>query len=280
MGEPFIGSEILAAGVLTKGQLAAGYTRLFPDVYLANDVNLTAVDRAKAAWLWSRRRGVVAGFSASAMHGSRWIEADRPAELIHDNRHRLPGLRVRGDQLQSDEIQTLDGVAVTTPARTAVDVACGYPLITAVSGLDALARAATINNDDIAVLLRRAVGRRGLVRARKSLDLVDAGAASPKESWLRVILIRAGLPRPETQIPVHDSEFGDAFAHLDMGWRPKKVAAEYDGDHHRRDPAQTRWDVERHERLQRCGWVVIRVLAGHREYDVIRRVRTALARRT
>jgi hypothetical protein len=121
MAGPFIGSEAIAAGVLTKGQLATCRVRLYREVYVTKDIDITAVDRAKAAWLWSRRRGVVAGFSASALHGSKWVEATRPAELIHDNRHRLSGLRVRTNSFEPDEVQAIAGVPVTIPARTALD---------------------------------------------------------------------------------------------------------------------------------------------------------------
>lgn len=279
MAEPFIGSEALAAGDLSKGQLATAHTRLFRDVYLHRDIKVTAVDRARAAWLWSGRRGVVAGFSASALHGSEWVDADRPAEILHDNRHRLPGLLVRGDEVRSDEVQVVDGIPVTTPARTAVDLACWYPAVEAVAGLDALARATVFKSADVRAVMDQSRGRRGIVRAVESLDLVDAGADSPKESWLRVTLIRAGLPRPRTQIPVYDG-YWEPFAVLDMGWPELKVAAEYDGDQHRTDPLRWRRDAKRHERLQRCGWIVIRVLAGDREDDVIRRIRAALARRS
>lgn len=278
MAGPFIGSEALAAGAVTKNQLTTCHTRLFRDVYIVKNIEITAADRAKAAWLWSRRRGVVAGFSASALHGSEWVDATQPAELIHDNRHRLPGLHVRSDNLQQDEIQRVCGVPVTAPARTAVDLACWYPTIPAVAGIDALARSAELKEVDLQAIVRRSNGRRGIVRAKASLGLVDAGAESPKESWLRVILVQAGLPRPQTQILVHD-DFGDVFARLDMGWPRAKVAAEYDGEQHRKDRIRYNWDVKRQERLQRCGWIVIRVLAGDREADIIRRVRTALARR-
>ena len=278
MAEPFLGSAALASGRLTKAQLATGHTRLYRDVYLANGMAVTAIDRARAAWLWSRRRGVVAGFSAAALHGSDWVAGDRPAELLHDNRHRLPGLLVRGDAFHRDEVEEIDGLPVTTPARTAVDLGCWYTTVEAVAGLDALVRAAKV--DDLAVqeIVRRSAGRRGIARARASLDLVDAGAESPKESWLRVILIRAGLPRPQTQIPVYDG-YWKPFAVLDLGWQEPKVAAEYDGEQHRTDWRRYRWDAKRHERLQRCGWIVIRVLAGDREPEIVHRVRAALARR-
>lgn len=75
MAEPFIGSEAIAAGHLTRGELSRRYTRLYRDVYLRNHIEVTAVDRAKAAWLWSRQHGVVGGFSAAALHGSDWVDA-------------------------------------------------------------------------------------------------------------------------------------------------------------------------------------------------------------
>jgi very-short-patch-repair endonuclease len=95
---------------------------------------------------------------------------------------------------------------------------------------------------------------------------------------LRVVLIHAGLPRPQTQITVLD-EFGSAIAYLDMGWEDVKVAVEYDGDHHRSDRSQYNWDIRRLERLQHKGWVVIRVVASDRPADIVHRVRAARARR-
>ena len=278
MAGPFIGREAIAAQLTTRVQLASRHTRVFPGVYVDSDIELTAADRAHAAWLWSGRRAVVGGFSAAALHGSAWVGPDRPAELIHDNRHRLPGLLIRGDRVRPAEIVEVDGIRVTGAARTAVDLACWYPTAQAVPGIDALGRAVKINDAEVREILRKSGGRRGIVRARASLALIDTGAESPQESRLRTVLVRAGLPRPQTQIPVYDG-YWKPFAVLDMGWPDLKVGVEYDGDVHRSDPARWRRDVKRHERLQRCGWIVIRVVAGDRDADVISRVRSALARR-
>ncbi|BCO97771.1 hypothetical protein [Mycobacterium intracellulare] len=276
MGEPFIGSEAVAAGVASHSQLRRKYTRVFPDVYVTEGTELTHVMRSRAAWLWSRRRGVLAGFSAASLHGSNWVDAARPVDIIHDNRHPPPGLTTWGDRLEGDEFVWIDGVAVTTPARTAVDLACWYPLTTAVAAIDALARVTDVKMADAELLAARYRGRRGIEGARASLELVDAGAQSPKETWLRLVLVRAGLPRPQTQIPVVD-ECGSTFAFLDMGWDDVKVAVEYDGDQHRSDHSQYAWDIARHERLRRRGWIVVRVIAGDRPADIVRRVRDALA---
>jgi very-short-patch-repair endonuclease len=276
--EPFIGSEAVAAGITTHSQLRRCYTRLYRDVYIGAGAELTPAVRARGAWLWSRRRGVIAGFSAAALHGSKWVDTARPVDIIHDNRHPQPALQVWGDRLEHDEFELMDGVPLTTAARTALDLACWYPTTTAVASIDALARATELKLADVELLAARYRGRRGLEHARMSLDLVDAGAQSPKETWLRLVLVQAGLPRPQTQIPVGD-EFGCLIGYLDMGWEDSKVAVEYDGDHHRSDRSQYNWDIRRLERLQGRGWIVVRVVAGDQPADIIRRVRAARARR-
>lgn len=275
---PFIGSEAIAAGTLTKSQLSTGYRRLFRDVYVDPNIEITAGLRAHAGWLWAGRRATIAGFSAAAIHGSRWVDALAPVELLHDNRHRSPGIQPRWNRIQDDEIEVVDGLPVTTPARTALDLGCWYPTITAVAAVDALARATDVKSLDIEALIESYPGRRGVRRARTVVNLFDAGSQSPKETWLRVTLVEAGIPRPETQIPVSD-EFGEIFAFLDMGWPDLKVAVEYDGEQHRTDPRQYKWDSRRREILERLGWIVVHVLAGDRPADIVRRVRAALARR-
>jgi hypothetical protein len=276
--EPFVGSEAVAAGELTKSQLATRSQRLFPDVYLPRDVGVDATVRAKAGWLWSGRRGVVAGFAAAALHGSKWADDTRVVELIHDNWRSPPGIQTRADRIADDEIELAAGIPVTSPARTALDFGCWYPTMTAVAGIDSLARAVEFNRADVELLAHRYAGRKGIMRARQAIELIDAGAQSPKESWLRVVLIQAGLPRPQTQIPVVD-EWGNAIAYLDMGWEAVKVAVEYDGEQHRTDRRQYTWDVRRLESLERLGWIVVRVVAGDRPAEVVGRVRAALARR-
>lgn len=251
---------------------------MYRDVYVPDGTEITAVVRAQAAWLWSRRRAVIGGLAAAALHGSKWVDPGLSVDLYHDNRHRLPGLNPRAEQLGDDEICTAAGVPVTTPARTALDLACWHPLVKAVASVDALARATDVTIPEIGLLAERQRGRRGITRARRVIGLVDAGAQSPKESWLRTLLVEAGLPRPQTQIPIRDG-FGKAIAYLDMGWPAFKIAVEYDGDHHRTQRSQYSYDIRRLEMLQRRGWTVIRVTAEDSSDDVLRRVRDALARR-
>lgn len=263
--------------MLTPYTLRSRFVAVHHDVYLAEGAEISAVTRAQACWLWSRRQGVVAGFSAAALHGSRWIDATRPAQIIYHNRHPPAGVRTWADQLADDEIAVVGGICVTTPARTALDLARRNQLGVAVSAIDALGQATDLKPADVELLAQRYRGRRGIARARVAVDLVDTGAESPKETWLRLLLIRAGLPRPQTQIAVRNV-FGWIEARVDMGWEELKVAAEYDGDQHRSDRRQFVRDVHRLEFLERAGWIVVRVVAEDHPDDIVRRVRDARAR--
>ncbi|BCZ25004.1 type IV toxin-antitoxin system AbiEi family antitoxin [Mycobacterium senriense] len=278
MTDPFLGTEALAAGTLTAYELRTRYVALHQDVYVPRGAEPTAVLRAKACWLRSRRRGVLAGFSAAALHGAKWIDPMRRAAIIDTNRRPAEGVEVWEERIDPDEIAVVDGMRVTMPARTAVDLVRRCPHGIAVAAIDALAQAVELKFADVELLVERYKGRRGIRFARAALELVDEGAQSPKETWLRLLLIHAGFPRPQTQIPVRN-EWGWAEAYLDMGWEDIKVAVEYDGDQHRSSRAQYIKDIRRLEMLERHGWLVIRVVAEHHPDDIIRRVARARARR-
>ena len=248
-------------GAVTPYQLRSRYVALHKDVYVPRDVELTAQLRAKALWLRSRRRGVLAGYSASALHGAKWVNASLPAAIIDTNARREPRIQIWEDCVASDEVCVVDGMRVTTPERTALDLASRLPLDTAVAAVDALIQATDLKMADAEQLVERYRGRRGIKAARTALNLVDGGAQSPKETWLRLLLIRAGFPCPQTQIAVRN-EWGWAEAYLDMGWEDLKVAVEYDGEHHATSRYHYRKDIRRHEKLtHRYAWIVVRVVA-------------------
>jgi len=74
-------------------------------------------------WQQTRhRQGVIAGLTASALHGAKWVDVTEPVEVIWPNARPASGLRTYDMRLRSDEFGELDGMRVTTPARTAFDV--------------------------------------------------------------------------------------------------------------------------------------------------------------
>jgi hypothetical protein len=263
---------------VTPYALRSRFTAIHRDVYIPRGTEITAVHRAKAAWLWSRRRAVVAGRSASALHGAKWIDDRAPAEIVYDNRHSPTAIRTWSERVDDDEVTTVNGMRVTTPARTAFDLACRYPVDEAVTMIDALARATRLKVADIELLAQRYNGHRGIRNARMALDLADPGAESPRETWLRLLLIRAGFPRPATQIPVYDA-YGQLVAVADMGWRDIKVAADYEGDQHRTNRRRFNTDIKRAEALAELGWVDVRITAEDTPGGIIARVAAAWDRR-
>jgi hypothetical protein len=278
MEGPFLGSEARATRRLTRHQLRTRFVVMYPDVYLPVDATLTASTRATAAWLWTGRTGVLAGRSAAALHGAKWVDDDAPAQLLHTNRRSAKGIETWSDRYAEDEVQLVRGMVVTTPARTALDLACRLPIEDAVAAVDALARATRLDMAEVAAMAERYRGRRAIRHARVALDLVDPGAESPQETRLRLLFIKAGFPRPETQISGYD-EYGQLVAVVDMGWRDVMVGADYEGDHHRLSRARFNNDIRRHDAVTERGWIDIRVTIEDTDAVVVDRTRRAFERR-
>ncbi len=272
----FLGSEAIARGALTRGQLRWNFRQLHPDVYLPKDAHRTLRDDIHAAWLWSGRRGIIAGRAATALHGAKWVDDFTPVEVVGPFNHPPPGVIVRRERCSDEDVVARAGLPVTSLARTAFDLARHLPRLGAVTHLDALSAATGLTAADVTPLIARHKGARGVRKCQSVLSLMDGGAQSPKETWLRLLLIDAGLPRPVTQIRVTD---GYRVAFLDMGWEEPKVAVEYDGDDHRTDRRRYVKDIRRAEMFDCLGWHVIKVINEDHPNDIIRRARDGLARR-
>lgn len=77
MRGPFIGSEAVARGAISRGALRWNYSAIHPDIYLHKDACRDLYVRSVAAWLWTGRSGVVTGRAAAALHGVRWLTIRR-----------------------------------------------------------------------------------------------------------------------------------------------------------------------------------------------------------
>lgn len=264
-------------GKINRYELRSRFQAIYPDVYLPRGAQLSLRRRSEAAWLWTGRRGTLAGLAAASLHGSDWIDDDEPVELIWRNPRPPEGVITRNLQVAEDELTRVAGLPVTTAARTAFDLGRQLTPERAVARLDALKRATSFSDDAVLLLAERYPGARGVRWLKAVLPRVDPGAASPKETWLRLLLIDAGLPTPQTQIPV--LVHYRVVAMLDMGWEPFQVAVEYDGDQHRTSRRQYVRDLRRLKELRELGWMVIRVVAEDRPEHVLRQVVDALRNR-
>ncbi len=214
------------------------YRAVFRDVYIGRNAELTAATKARAAWLSTG--ATLAGLSAAAVLGTKWLDGAAPAEIVRADRHPQPGMVVHSYQLADDEVHPVRGMRATTATRTAFDIGRGLPVARAVPILDALLNATGIKPADVIAVADRHPGSRGIRRLRAALELADGGAESPQETRVRLLLVAAGLPKPETQI-----EFLQLRIRVDMGWREWQVAVEYDGIQHWENRYQRSWDIER-----------------------------------
>ncbi len=253
LSTPFRGRDALAAGAVTKAQLRGPrFRRLFTGIYIAAGAEVDLAVRARAAFLLVEGNGVVGGFAAAELLDASCGPADGPVEVVVPGRGqaRRGGLVMRYDRLFLDEVATVDGVAVTSPLRTAFDLGRRPPLVEAVVAVDALAHKHGFDPQEIIRVGYRHPNARGAAQLPVVARLADPLSDSPMETRIRVVLVRAGLPSPVLQHPV-----GPYL--LDLAYPDRMLAIEYDGREHL-TPERARRDLARQAYLTRAGWEVLR----------------------
>ncbi len=277
MSEVILGSEAVKAGLVTRHELARWYTSLYRGVFVGKGTEVSLRDRAVGAWLATGREGVIAGVAASALHGAPWVDPGVVIEVAGVARRSQKGLATRAEYIADEEVTWRAGLPITSRVRTAFDLGRHCGRSEALARLDALMWNQRFSVDDVVQLADQRRRARGIRQLRELLPLVDGGAASPRESGIRLCLHDGGFPRPQTQVPVLSGSRPVAF--LDMGWQQYEVAVEYDGDHHRKDRKQYVKDIARLRMLEEMGWIVIRVIAEDSPAKWLAAVAAALRRR-
>jgi very-short-patch-repair endonuclease len=276
LDSPFRGSTALAAGLLTLGVLRGPrFHRLFPDVYVHAAVEVDLALRARAAYLLVDGRGVIGGYAAAELLDASCGPEDAPVDLVLPGRayREHPGLVVHRGQLLPDEATAVDGIAATSPVRTAYDLGRNPPLTEAVVALDALSHRWEFRPDAVLDLRCRHLGARGSAQLPQVVRLANPLAESPMESRIRLVIVLAGLPVPVLQHPI-----GPFF--LDLAYPAIRLAIEYDGRAHREQVRAMR-DLDRQAYLSDAGWKVLRFTAAQvlcRPRWVAARVREELVR--
>jgi hypothetical protein len=211
---------------------------------------------------------VVSHASAAVLHGlPTWPKA---LDRVHVTRNRSGGgnrrsvVHVHAAPLADDHITTIDGVPVTSLARTVLDLCRTVPIEQAVAAGDralayGLVRAVL---DDHLAQMRRWPGTR---QAGRALGLLDPRSESPGESVSRVRLILDGLPAPEPQQDIFDHH-GRFVARVDFCWKEQRTIGEFDGKlkyGRALQPGQPIEDVlfeekRREDALRDLGWQIVR----------------------
>lgn len=192
-------------------------------------------------------RPVLSHWSAAAIHGlpiiGEWPDA------VHVTVGPTSGGRSRGGvvkhslALRDDEVVEIDGLLVTTVARTVVDLAITVSFLSAVVvadhclHIDRFDRTPPlISRDELATEFARRLPFRGHARAHAVEQFATTQADSPLESVSRVTMQRIGCPPPQLQTPFHDAT--GFIAETDFYWEAFRIIGEADGEQKYLDAAK------------------------------------------
>ena len=237
---PFAWFELQQLGLTSYAirRLQADRTvrRLIQGVYAPTDLEDTVELRAAAIRLVLTEHMVLADRTAAWLHGVDHYRIDDlhgvpPLDVMAvagSEPTRRKGTRGGKRALLEGDICRVSGVAVTTPARTAADLACLFGRREALAVLDAFMRICGVTRDELEQLVIRFAGRRGVTQLRELVALATPLAESPGESWSRIDVLDAGLPAPQPQFWIKVN--GVEKYRLDLAYPLWKIAVEYDGE--------------------------------------------------
>lgn len=271
--------ELIAAdqyGVITRDQaLEAGMTlreirgrtssgrwrKLHPRVYAPSSAPASWRQRLMAAASWAGEGSAISHRSAAALWG---FDGFTPGviELTTARSLTSPAVIVhRSRRLPECDVTTCDGISVTTPTRTLIDIGsvCSNDKVEA--ALDfGLRRGLT----SIRYIRRRlgeiaGPGARGAGVLRSLLverDPSSAPTESILESRFRSLIRRSGLPPPVTQQSIYSRE--GILARVDFAYPDSRLLIEVDGWDHHANKEMWQRDLQRNNMLTNLGWRVLR----------------------
>lgn len=265
LDRPFTTAEAGALGVsrelLRKLRDRALVREVVRGVQVVAQVPDTIECRVEAVRLVLPAGAVVTDRTAAWLHGVDVLPrraAYEPVPLdvfsTEESRLRRPGVRSGIRMLGAGDLCEVEGVPVTTPLRTALDLGRLLRRHDAIGALDAFLRIG-VSPQQLLAGPDRFGGYRGVVQLRELAPLADARAESPPESALRLYAHDEGLPAFEPQYWVHD-DAGVPVFRLDLAVPALHYAAEYHGERFHAPNDRQQHDEARMEWLARRSWEV------------------------
>lgn len=241
--------------------------RLLRSVYVAAQAPDSLLLRAQALALVTPRDAAITDWTACWLHTGILGPGDHldtpPVSIF-----RFAGeCRLRNNLSSSGErsflpedLMGVEGVTVTTPLRTALDLGRLQSRDWALAGIDALLRLGVFTTPVLLDNVERFRGQRGVVQLRELAPLGDGRAESPPESVLRLRwLDLPNLPPPEPQVSITLPDGREVYR-IDLGVRSLRFGLEYDGEEHHSSDADRAHDLRRRDDLaERFGWLVVPV---------------------
>jgi hypothetical protein len=246
----------------------------------------TELDDASVLCFGSAARVLKAGLPA-------WLEEDWRVHVARRRGCSTPRrANVMGHLLTllPDEVIEYDGVRLTSPARTWLDLASVLSVEELVIAGDSLVcshgpdfprpREPLCSREDLRAVTGRHPGVRGVRKARPALELIRVGSDSQPETKMRLSIVRSGLPEPVLNYVVIGA-YGTPVLWPDAAYPAQRVALQYEGSHHNATDQYLR-DIRRADVAAEYGWLEVRVskfdLTGDRP-AVVSKVRAALESR-
>jgi len=292
---PFTVYESRALGVQPKRLRAKDLSDGGRLIYLPAGRHLEVIERARVltaatpgAWISHETAAVLTRLGLPPwLGGCSTIHLSKPHELPRVRRAGVTGHRVR---CIPGELTDVDGIPVTAPPRTWLDLAAVLPLNYLIALGDQIIRipraALELRSepyaykDGLRLIIRQHPNMKGVEKARLALDEMRVGADSFPETFLRLALMDARMPEPELQIRLDPDDERSPAA--DLGYRRYRIAIQYDGAHHLTRGQQSR-DIRRDEAFRGAGWAYFKAnaddLANGFE-GLIARIKTARFRST
>lgn len=231
---------------------------------------------------------VISHQSAAVVYGAPLWRVS--LEKVQATRDRRTGARVKSDVrvhcAPVGVVAEVDGLLVTTPARTVVDLGRTLSFESAVVTGDALLHDFGVSRAELAAELEQAKSRTGIAAARRVVAFLDGRSESVGESRSRVLLARAGLPEPTSQGNVFDPS-GRFLGRVDFYFEGTGVLCEFDGRvkygrllRPGQDAADAVFEEKRREdAIRACGYQLVRwTWSDLNSPRVAARVRAALTR--
>lgn len=257
---PTVGLDRRALGrLVSAGDLRRPFRGVYvdarvPDTRTARILCLRLVIPPYAV-VWGRTAAWVWGLDVFAP-SERELLVPECAVPHHWARMKHPGVRVVEAMLPARDVTEQAGVRLTTPPRTALDLARHLSRPMALAALDAFTHAELATVAALTAGLGPLKGFRGIVQARDLVALVEPSTESPGESWLRLRIIDAGFPRPHAQVVIVDA-YGRQVYRIDLGYPGLRLGFEYDGQTFHDSDEQRAHDASRRDELaRRFDWSV------------------------
>jgi very-short-patch-repair endonuclease len=200
------------------------------------------------------------GLTAAWLHGLDVAPCDPIEVTIAEptGSGRRAGVSVRRARIGRDEIVRRRGLPTTSALRTVVDLGGRNPLTEGVVAADMFLHSRLVTIAQLRTYIAEHPRAKGIARLRSVVDVTEPKAESAMETRLRMLLVLAGLPRPEVQVSIHDEE-GRFLGRPDLLYRHQRLAIEYDGANHRERMVD---DNRRQNRIIAAGFRLLRFTAA------------------